>query len=176
MGFRSLESASLRLLRPHLIAIFAGTLILDQVTKALAVSRLFPGVPFEIIPGFLEFTLSRNRGMVFGFLSGTDFPGKEWILTGVALASLLLICWLVAREDSVGPLTTIPLAGIVAGGVGNVVDRVRFGSVVDFIVVHAGDWYWPTFNVADSAITVGILVMLFGFFREGRQAREVESA
>ena len=109
------------------------------------------------------------NAMVFGFLSGTDFPGKEWVLAGVAIASLFLICWLIAREPDAGPLTTIPLAGIVAGGIGNVVDRVRFGSVVDFIDVHAGDWHWPTFNVADSAITVGILVMFLGFLRDGRK-------
>jgi len=172
MGFRSLQCSALRLVRPHLVALFVGTLALDQFTKALAVSRLTPGVPHEVLPGFLQFTLSRNRGMVFGFLSGVEFPGKEWVLTGVALASLFLICWLVARETDAGPLATIPLAGIVAGGVGNVLDRVRFGSVVDFVDVHVGDWHWPTFNVADSAITVGILLMLFGFFREAKPVRE----
>ncbi len=164
------------LLRPHLLLLFLGTLLFDQVTKALAVSRLVPGIPFEIIPGFLQFTLSRNRGMVFGFLAGVDFPGKEWALAGVALGSLLLICWLVIREGDVGPWTTIPLAGIVAGGVGNVVDRLRFGSVVDFIDVYAGTWHWPTFNIADSAITVGILCMLFGFFREAKRATASGSA
>ncbi len=158
------------LLRPHLILLFLGTLILDQVTKALAVSRLIPGDPLVVIPGLLQFNLSRNRGMVFGFLSGTDFPGKEWVLTGIALAAMFLVCWMLVHEGATGPAITIPLAGIIAGGVGNVVDRVRFGSVVDFIDVHAGNWHWPTFNVADSAITVGVLLMLFGFLREGKKA------
>lgn len=134
---------------------------LDQLTKHLALAWLTPHLPLSLIPG-LNFTLTFNTGAAFSFLS--DAAGwQRWALSALAAAiSVALVVWL-ARLRAGDWRLALPLALILAGAVGNLIDRVRWGYVVDFIDVYAviGDqaWHWPAFNVADSAITVGAVAL-----------------
>ena len=131
---------------------------LDQWTKALALVHLEYGSPVEILPIF-NITLQFNRGAAFSFLS--DAGGwQRWFFTAVALiASVVITVWL-ARLNRDDKLLAASLSLILGGAVGNVWDRIQFGYVVDFISLHYHEWYFPTFNIADSAVTVGAGLMI----------------
>jgi len=144
---------------------------LDQATKAVALSALNPYEPHTVVPGLLNWTLAFNRGAAFSFLAGED-GWQRWLFTAIAIGvSVLLAYWLsrTARRDWANAL---PLALIIGGAIGNLADRIRFGHVTDFVQVHwHDDWYFPAFNVADSAISVGaVMLVLFGFLLGGKAA------
>ena len=152
--------------RPNALAwlgLSAVLLVLDQVTKWIAVTRLeyLQSVPF--IEGFWNWTLVHNYGAAFSFLSSAG-GWQRWFFTVLAIGiSAGLVVWL-ARTPRSDWRTALPFALIVAGAVGNVIDRLRFGYVVDFVDWYVGTWHWPAFNVADSAIVVGaVLLVLFSF-------------
>ena len=130
--------------------------ILDQISKAMVLDVFQTGEVVRITP-FLNFVLVWNRGVSFGMLdaAGATVP---WLLAGLALAVVIgLTVWL-RRADNHAVAAGIGL--VIGGALGNVVDRIRFGAVVDFVDVHALGWHWPAFNIADSAICVGAIVLL----------------
>ncbi|MCB2263164.1 MAG: signal peptidase II [Candidatus Thiosymbion ectosymbiont of Robbea hypermnestra] len=139
---------------------------LDQVTKWLAEGMLDPYRPLPLVP-LLNLTLMYNEGAAFSFLA--DAGGwQRWFFAGFALVmSVVLVIWLL-RLGSREYFTAAALSLLVGGAVGNLIDRVLTGRVVDFIDFYVGNWHWPAFNVADSAITLGVGLLLLGSFREGR--------
>jgi len=140
-------------------ALATGVLVLDQLTKVAALGQLRPGVPVPVIAGFFDLTLVMNPGLAFGMLAAVP-PGWRW-LVGVLSAAALVVLAAVAGRLLPGGGFPIRLGlGLVFGGaVGNLIDRVRFGAVVDFLDFHVRGWHWPAFNVADSAITVGVAIL-----------------
>lgn len=138
-------------------------IVLDQISKHWVSAALTYGEPVVFTP-FFNFTLLHNPGAAFSFLS--DAGGwQRWFFTVVAaVVSVVLVIWLARVSEK--RYEALALALILGGAIGNLYDRVVLGYVVDFIVVHYQDYYWPAFNIADSAITVGaallILDMLFG--------------
>lgn len=138
----------------------ALVLIADQITKYLAESLLSYQQPVPVLP-FLNWTLVYNPGAAFSFLS--DAGGwQRWFFTVLALAvSALLVYWL--RQTPRGQRwVAIPYALILAGAIGNVIDRLLHGHVIDFIDVHWRGWHFPAFNIADSAISVGAAILILG--------------
>jgi len=134
--------------------------ILDQVTKQLAESRLTGGEPVEIYSWF-NLILAYNRGAAFSFLS--DAAGwQRWFFIIVGGVAVVVILFWMRRLSSSEHLTATSLALILGGAVGNIIDRFLYGHVVDFIQWHYQDWYWPAFNIADSAITVGVTFLIAG--------------
>lgn len=131
---------------------------LDQFTKGLASSELVYGRPLEVFFWF-NLTLQHNTGAAFSFLS--DAGGwQRWFFTAIAVViSVVLVIWL-ARAERGHWLLALSLALILGGALGNLWDRLELGYVVDFISVHYAGWYFPAFNIADSAITVGAACML----------------
>lgn len=136
--------------------------LLDQASKLWASSHIAYGASFEIT-GFLSFTLLHNPGAAFSFLS--DAGGwQRWFFTALAaVVSLLLIVW-IAKVASRSSRETFALVFILGGALGNLYDRVAYGYVIDFIVVHYRDYFWPAFNLADSAITLGAFVLIAEMF------------
>lgn len=130
----------------------------DQATKALASANLSYGEPLVVLP-FFNLTLLHNTGAAFSFLN--DAGGwQRWFFAALALiVSGALLVWLRSASPRHAALY-VGLAGILGGAVGNLVDRLRFGYVVDFIQVHSGGWFFPAFNVADAAITVGATLVI----------------
>ncbi len=129
---------------------------LDLWTKALALAHLQLHEPVPVIDGLLNWTLTYNLGAAFSFLS--DAGGwQRWFFSALAAGvSLLLVFWLsrLPRNDW---RQAVPFALVIGGALGNLVDRVRFGHVVDFIDAYWGSYHWPAFNIADSAIVVGAI-------------------
>ncbi|MEM7691132.1 MAG: signal peptidase II [Pseudomonadota bacterium] len=140
---------------------------LDQASKAVVLAELAYAVPVNVFFWF-DFTLHYNRGAAFSFLS--DAGGwQRWLFTALAsIVSLVLVVWLRRVPKDQWSLA-LGLALVLGGAVGNLVDRIRLGYVVDFISVHYGSWYFPTFNVADAAISVGAFFIIVDSFqsREG---------
>ncbi len=137
-------------------ALFAGIIALDQVTKWLALRELEQFERLSITP-FFNLVLVWNRGVSFGMFAGSGDAGR-WLLVALALViTIFLIVWLL-RETRL--IARLALWSIMAGALGNLVDRVRFGAVVDFLDFHAWGYHWPAFNVADSAIVVGAGLLL----------------
>ncbi len=137
----------------------AAVLVLDQATKLMALSRLAPGVPVPVVDGFLALTLVMNPGLAFGFLGAVP-PGSRWVVALLSLAALCALAGLAVRLlPRAGWPAALALGFIFGGAVGNLIDRWRFGAVVDFIDVYWRVYHWPAFNVADSAISVGVALL-----------------
>jgi signal peptidase II len=146
----------------------ALVIVLDQFTKHVVLGVLQPFVPHPVIPGFLNWTLAFNTGAAFSFLA--DHPElARWMFSVIAVVvSGVLARWL-AKTPRDDWRSALPLALVIGGALGNLIDRLRFGHVTDFIQVYYQQWAFPAFNVADSAISVGaVLLVAFGLFGHGR--------
>jgi len=134
-------------------------LVLDQLTKLLVLERLSPGMPVRLVDGLFSLTLVMNPGLAFGMLSSTPSAWR-WIVALLSMGALAVLGVLGVRLLPAGGLLTRLALGLIFGGaVGNLVDRGRFGAVVDFLDVYWRDYHWPAFNVADSAISVGVALL-----------------
>ena len=143
-------------------------LILDQASKQLALAYLEYAQPIALLPVF-DLTLLYNKGAAFSFLAGQD-GWQRWFFSLIAVAvSGYLLRWLrnVSRAER---LLSIALVLVLGGAIGNLIDRLLFGHVVDFISLHWDRYYYPAFNVADSAITVGALLLLWESLVSSRKA------
>ena len=149
------------------LCLTVAAIALDQWSKHaieqhLPISGIYPLLPV------LEFTRLHNPGAAFSFLAGAS-GWQRWFFTALAcLVSAALVVWL-ARLERGANLVAAAIALIIAGALGNVIDRVRLGYVVDFIQVHWHEAYFPAFNLADSSITVGAALLLIDAFCSGRQ-------
>ncbi|HEX2482017.1 MAG TPA: signal peptidase II [Methylomirabilota bacterium] len=133
--------------------------VADQLTKTWALARLDAAHPVVVIPGFFHLVLVMNPGVAFGIFAGIP-PGWRWIVTLFSLTALVLLGSLALRILPRGSVLARVAIGLVFGGAaGNLLDRWRFGAVVDFIDVFWRTYHWPAFNVADSAITVGVCML-----------------
>ena len=149
----------------------AIVLIADQLTKAWATASLKPVVYIEVIPGFFRLSYATNRGVAFSLFADSPFDIR-WILSGVSLVAALFVLSYFRRAPADNPRLNVSLALLMAGIVGNMIDRVRLGEVVDFIELHWQSLYsWPTFNVADSAICIGAVMLALEMLREEKAAR-----
>jgi signal peptidase II len=144
-----------------------GLIVLDQLTKA-AIRRTIPLYDsVEIVPGLVNLTHVLNTGAAFGFLDRLDFAYKAVVVTVLATAALGAIVFYAMTLGSETRLSRLALTLVVAGAVGNLVDRVVAGAVVDFVDVYWGTWHFWAFNVADSCISIGAVLLIFDMFRTG---------
>jgi signal peptidase II len=133
-------------------------LLLDQGTKLLADSAMLLHDPIELLPS-LALTKAYNTGAAFSFL-GDASGWQRWFFSGLAVVVCgVLLVWL-RRLPVTDRRTALALTLILGGAVGNLIDRVLYGHVIDFIDVYYGNWHWPTFNIADSAITIGAALLV----------------
>ncbi|MFP5344363.1 MAG: signal peptidase II [Gammaproteobacteria bacterium] len=145
----------------------ALVIVLDQFSKYLISGSMQLWQSIEVAP-FFNLTLLHNTGAAFSFLSGAG-GWQRWFFTLVALAvSAVIILWL-KRLPTTDKWQAAALSLILGGALGNVIDRVRFGYVVDFLDFHYRQWHWPAFNVADSAITAGVAVLAVVILGESKR-------
>ena len=151
------------------LALSALIVLLDQVTKLAVQATFQPGEARAYTP-FFSLVLAFNAGAAFSFLR--DAAGwQRYFFSAVAVIAALFIVWLLKKGGSRMYLASLGL--ILGGAIGNLWDRVRLGHVVDFLLFHWNDWYYPAFNVADSAITVGAALLIIDSFRQRRTDRIV---
>jgi len=142
--------------------------MLDQTTKAWAVRRLRFGNDIEVIPGFLNFIYAHNTGVAFSMLDDYGETGR-WTLSSLGIVAATLVLYYFWRVPRSNDRLLGALALLLGGIAGNVTDRIRFGFVIDFIDFQFGSWHYPTFNVADTAIVIGAILLSFDIFFSKKQ-------
>lgn len=151
------------------LGIAALVILLDQLTKGWIIATMRLHDAYPVIDGFFNIIYVRNPGAAFGFLAGASPVFRSVFFLAVTLAAIFLILHYL-RQTKIEEITLVlSLALILAGAVGNLIDRVRFGEVVDFLDVYVGTYHWPAFNVADAAITTGaalLVILLLGKRKE----------
>ncbi|MGA8937982.1 MAG: signal peptidase II [Acidobacteriaceae bacterium] len=151
------------------LAIAAAVVLIDRLTKLWIVAHIKPGHAIVVIPKVFRLTHVLNTGAAFSLFEGSASPTLvRNLLVGfsvVAVAVVLVLIWKMGRTVT---LTSVSLALILGGAIGNLYDRVRFAYVVDFLEVHIVHYHWPDFNVADSAIVVGACLLLLEMLRPQR--------
>ncbi|WP_070887194.1 signal peptidase II [Pseudomonas sp. D1-3] len=147
--------------------------VIDQVTKFWFDNNLQMYERITVIPQVLDWTLAYNTGAAFSFLAGAS-GWQRWLFTLIAVVvSVILVVWM-KRLKADETWLAVGLALVLGGALGNLVDRVIFGHVVDFILVHwQSNWYFPAFNIADSAITVGAVLLALDMFKSKKPEEEV---
>lgn len=146
----------------YLLAAFAVYLA-DQASKAWAVKELRFGEAFVVIRGFLQFAYTENPGIAFGQLQGGGALAR-WFFVALASAAMIAVFYYFMRTPRTDDRVLGACALLLAGILGNLTDRARFGYVIDFIVMHVGDYHWPTFNIADASICVGAGLLMLDLF------------
>ncbi|MEN8135229.1 MAG: signal peptidase II [Thermodesulfobacteriota bacterium] len=159
---------------PALIA--AAVVFLDQMTKwwILSTFQLYESLP--VIPGFFDLTFVVNTGAAFGMLAGEQNLWRQLFFITTTLVALVVLCFAFRQYRYEGRSYVIGIGLVGGGALGNLVDRLRFGHVVDFLDFSIRGHHWPAFNVADSAITVGVAFFLLASFLEIRRERSSEVA
>ena len=146
----------------------ALVVILDQATKLLIQRTFRLGESLPVVPGLFNLTYVLNPGAAFGFLAGAAAAFRGPFFIAVSVLAIAIICYYYARHARGRPLPVVGLALILGGAVGNLIDRLRVGMVIDFLDFYLGKYHWPAFNVADSGITVGVGLLLVDMLRERR--------
>jgi len=144
-------------------------LVLDQLSKWWVVNTFDLHETLPVIPGFFNLTFITNTGAAFGMLAGEQGLGRQVFFGAVALVALAVL-YLAFREYRGRGQLYVAAIGLVAGGaVGNLLDRLRLGHVIDFLDVYCRQYHWPAFNVADSGITIGVLLFILAGLRDHEQ-------
>lgn len=138
-----------------------GVLILDQISKLFVLSAFQQGEILEVIPGFFNLTLHFNKGAAFGIFSELDDGIRQLVLGGFSKIAILMLLVFLVYEFHESKLGQFSIGLILGGAVGNIIDRVYRGEVVDFLDFYISAYHWPAFNVADSAICIGVFTLIF---------------
>ena len=158
------ESAANQSRRIPYLGVAALILLADQLTKAWAVRSLKQSEGVTVIEGFLDFVYAENRGIAFGQLQGGGSVGR-WLLAALAAVAVTGILVYFLRHAARANRLTLAACALLLGGIaGNLIDRARIGYVIDFIFVHAGDYGWPVFNIADASICAGAALLAYEAF------------
>lgn len=148
--------------------------VLDQLTKFWILNNFQLYEIREIVPGFFNLTYLTNKGAAFGFLAGVASVWRHWFFLGLVSVALVLLVVAYFRMRNDHFLYGPALMLIAGGAIGNVIDRIRYGSVVDFLDFYVADHHWPSFNVADSAITIGVTIFLLANFLEEKKKKNTK--
>ena len=154
-----------------LVSIAAAVVLLDQVTKIIVQRRFFLGESIPVIDGFFNLTYVRNSGAAFSFLASGD---PAWVIPFFIITTLIVSVGIVyyhRKTDPAQRLHRLGLSLVLGGAVGNLIDRLVHQSVVDFLDFYAGTYHWPAFNVADSAITTGVGLILLEMLLAGKSGK-----
>ncbi len=143
------------------LAVIAGCIVIaDQVTKFIILREVGLHTSIPVIPGFFHITHVQNPGGAFGFLANQSAMVRGILFLAVSTLAVGLVLWFYHKTPPTHRWLAAAFALIIGGAIGNLIDRVRFGKVVDFLDFFIRGWHWPAFNVADSAITVGITIFI----------------
>ncbi|MCE5210523.1 MAG: signal peptidase II [Deltaproteobacteria bacterium] len=147
----------------------AAIVVLDQITKAAIVKNFILHEARPVIEGFFNLVYVMNPGAAFGFLAGASETFRYLFFIGITVLVIVLIIYYIAESKSQNMLFIISMTLIFAGAVGNLIDRIRYGAVVDFLDFYIRTWHWPAFNVADSSISLGAVLMIWGMITQRKK-------
>ena len=162
-------------LKARYLLLSLAVVVLDQWSKWLVEARLADHMPFVVVPGFLNLIYVKNTGVAFGMFAAHGNPWGWLILALLGIAALALVSFVFWRTPTEDRLLLTALALIMGGAVGNLIDRVANKAVTDFIDAYFRSYHWHTFNVADSAITIGICLMAIDMLFGRKQPAEAPS-
>jgi len=154
----------------YLVAL--AVIVLDQVSKLAIIRTLRLGQGFPVISGFFDIVFVLNPGAAFGFLASLSERVRNPLFILISVTAVILIVFYHARYLHARRRVSLALGLILGGAVGNLVDRLHYGMVVDFLDVHVGPYHWPAFNLADSAISVGVGLMILDMLLDWRRERK----
>jgi signal peptidase II len=157
--------------RPLLLSVVALVVVVDQAVKAVVRPRLDLYDSVSVIPGLFSLTRVHNTGAAFGLMNGVDFPFKAAVLALLQTAALVGLTVYVAMLAPEQRLTRLGLSFVIGGAIGNLIDRVVYGYVLDFFDFYSGGWHFWAFNVADAAINIGVALMILDMLGVGRLYR-----
>ena len=157
------------------LIVAVSVVVLDQITKALIRPMLALHESREIVPGFLDLTRVHNTGAAFGMLNAVDFPFKTIVLSLVAAVALGGVAWYAATVPLTDRLARLGIAGVLGGAIGNLIDRATSGYVLDFVDAYWKGWHFWAFNVADAAITIGVIFMILDILGLGRRTERASN-
>ena len=146
---------------------------LDRFTKWLVETNVSAMDTYRVIPGFFDIVHSRNRGVAFGIFNDSTSEWRTAMLIVLSVAAVIFVSAMLWRPERLDRTSRWGLALILGGAAGNVIDRIAWGQVTDFLEFYVGSYHWPTFNVADSAIVIGSGLLLVELLRPKRQAANV---
>ena len=155
--------------------LFLGIFVSDQLTKFLALKYLSENKLVPIIPNFFNLTLVFNPGAAFGMFGNLPDFWRRTVLGFVSVLALIVVFRFMLKEARDDKIALGALTAILAGAVGNIVDRFRFDAVVDFLDFYYGLYHWPAFNIADSAITIGVTLLVVRMLFGDAAAKETQS-
>ena len=154
------------------LIVVAGLVVADQITKALVRSSIELHESVPVIPEILSLTRVHNTGAAFGMLNSMDFPGKTLALTIVAMLALAGVTWYALSVPLTDRVARLGIACILGGAIGNLIDRATVGYVLDYVDFSWQGWHFWAFNVADAAISVGVVLMILDLFMGSTMRRE----
>lgn len=155
---------------PYILFV-AAILVLDRWTKSLILNDFDLHETVGVIDGFFNITYVRNTGVAFGIFSSISSPLKALFLSLFTGAAVIVVIIYSLRSPVTNRLLQFALACIMGGALGNLYDRIAYGYVIDFLEIHAGSYYWPAFNIADSAISIGVVMLGLEIFRDETRSR-----
>jgi len=145
----------------------------DRVTKSVIESRVSMMDTYTVIPGFFDIVHSQNRGVAFGLFNDSKSEWRTVLLVAAAVAAVVMVTVMLVRSSGLERRTAWALALVLGGAMGNVFDRIMWGRVTDFLAFYVGNYQWPAFNVADSAIVIGSGLLMLDLIRQKRQPANV---
>jgi signal peptidase II len=151
----------------------AAVFALDRLAKWLVEMRVSFADTYTVIPGFFDIVRAQNRGVAFGLFNESTFQWRTTLLVLASLAAVVVVSVVLWKARRLDPLSLWGLALILGGAGGNLLDRILWGRVTDFLDFYIGDYHWPAFNLADSALVVGSGLLLLDMLRPRRQAANV---
>jgi signal peptidase II len=157
------------------VGVALAVVIVDQLTKLWVMTNFALHEQLTVISGFFNLVYITNTGAAFGFLAGDKTWLRQIFFVGVSCAALIVIALAYKHLKKQSGIFVYGLGLIAGGAIGNLIDRLRFGSVVDFLDFYLGTYHWPAFNVADSAITVGVGLFLLGTLLQQIKERKERS-
>lgn len=149
-----------------LLSVACAVFVLDQLVKLIVVAQLGAAQVVSVIPGFFDLVNVRNRGAAFGFLNRSDIEWQFWLF----LVATVIAVWAIftlARQSKTQKTLQIGLGCVLGGALGNLLDRIRFRAVVDYLDFYWNQYHWPAFNIADIGICVGVFLACLATWRKG---------
>jgi len=156
------------------IAISIIVIALDFYTKYLVMAKMYLGESIPILSNYLNLTYVRNSGAAFGFLAQTQSPWKPVFFWSVSVFAIVFLIYYYLSTPKAAIKTRCALSLLFGGALGNIIDRMRWGEVIDFIDVYWGKYHWPAFNIADSCICVGMGLLVYCMIRDEAQNKRKE--